>query len=396
MNLKEFIEGYAMPLITNVAAAFTADGVLHYLVSDNPAVPAAVTFMEDARFNGCAVFTNLPSSHWIMTYLRPKTPQSAKLKLVRNQAKNYRNSGNTYLLGNGEYTDVFGENHEGRSADGRQLVIKAWPEFLKFRDVAAPLSGGLYAAAKAMSDRGGALPDPKARSSEEKVLQYYMLATFGLLGMCSEFAYKGLNNYVAAIIVGDDGKILAGGVNVGSYKHAEVSTLLSYFSKHGSDKNYPSKTIVFSTLCPCEQCIKYLEASRPSESVIYFSQMDTGESGKAGAEGGKSVELGKVTKPTRVAVTVPNVVDVHSSIVGLPARSVIEKLGVAEKLGTCIDSSKSNIAGQLGKIPEAVKTIKGSITALENKMAKERDGAGDQVKEKVLLHIAEWLLTAQI
>src|SRR5262249_23757606 len=151
-------------------------------------------------------------------------------------------------LANNEYTDIYGKNHSATNADRTQEATVQLPEFLQFRDVAAPLSGGLYAAAKTVSTRGAPLPNPKDRPPLEKVLQYYMLATFGLLSLCQKVAYKGLNNYVAAMVVGDDGKILSAGVNVGSYKHAEVSTLLSYCSRTGKDK-FPAKSIVFSTLC---------------------------------------------------------------------------------------------------------------------------------------------------
>jgi pyrimidine deaminase RibD-like protein len=402
MNLKTFLEQYKNPLVANVAATFADDRKLHYLVSDNPAIPAAVSFLENDSYKGKPIFTNLPVDHWLMTYthlkLLPAKPTKSEKEAVKRQAKNIQRYRNTYLLASGEYTDVAQVNHSADNADDRQIATVQMPEFLQFRDVAAPLSGGLFAAAKGVADRGAALTNPKDRSPEEKVLQYYMLATFGLLSMCKEFAYKGLNNYVAAMVVGDNGKILSAGVNVGSYKHAEVSTLLSFFSRNGTDRKFPAKSIVFSTLCPCEQCIKYLEATRPPESVIYFSQMDTGESGKAGAEGGKSLELGKVTKPTQIALTkggeVPDIAQV--SVSG-PSRSEIVKHGIAAKLGTCIDSGKSNIAGQLGHIPEAVKTIGGSIAALEGKLAKERTGtAADAIKKKVLLHIAEWLITAKM
>ncbi len=402
MDLKTFLGQYRNPLVENVAATFMDEGKLHYLVSNNPAIPAAVSFLENDTYKGRPIFTNLPSDHWLMTYLRLKGPPAtivgkAAAKWKKEGIKKFEKYRNTYLLADREYTDVYGTNYGSSDADKRQAAVVTVPEFLQFRDVAAPLTGGLFAAAKAVAARGAPLANPKDRSPEEKVLQYYMLATFGLLSMCQKFAYKGLNNYVAAMVVGDDGKIVSAGVNVGSYKHAEVSTLLSYFSRTGHSQ-FPAKSIVFSTLCPCEQCIKYLQATRPPESVIYFSQMDTGESGKAGAEGGKSLELGKVTKPTQIALTktdaVPNITQVTVSD---PSRSEIVKHGVAERLGSCVVATKSNIAGQLGKIPKAVQTMGGAIAALEGKLAKDRTGTpADGIKEKVLLHIAEWLITAKL
>lgn len=373
-TLRKFFakKEYANHKVMNVAG-YVKDGKLHYIESDNPRLPAAVALLESREAKNFPIFTNLPAEHWLMTYKSRKgrTP---------------------YLLKSGDFNlpkhkGVYNPDVTLQDVSS-EIAIKT-P--FKARAVAPPLSGGLYAAAKAVADRGKPTAPDEDRSPEEKVLRYYMLATFALLSLCKEFSYKGLGNYVAAMMVGDDGSIISAGVNTGSFRHAEVTMLMNYFAKNPKAKSIPEQTVVFSTLCPCGQCSKYLEDSRAVESVIYFSQMDTGPTGKAGAEGGKALEFGQVTKAAR------GVIDAGLAAAAPPSTSGLKKIGIADILGTCIDSSKPNIAGQLGNLPDALKTMDSAVTALENKVAKERgDGAEAQIKQKVLLYLAEWLITVEL
>jgi len=85
-----------------------------------------------------------------------------------------------------------------------------------------------------------------------------------------------LTGYVGALLVSDQGKILAAGINIGSYRHAEVSMLLSYVRKNPTAAKIPENTIIFSILTPCKGCTGHLTLAKSSNCVIYFGQKDTG------------------------------------------------------------------------------------------------------------------------
>ena len=78
------------------------------------------------------------------------------------------------------------------------------------------------------------------------------------------------------------GAILAAGINTGSYRHAEVSLLLSWFRDHPEARALPPKSIVLSTLTPCRQCTRYLSLAMAPDTLVRFDEADAGRSGRVG------------------------------------------------------------------------------------------------------------------
>ena len=72
------------------------------------------------------------------------------------------------------------------------------------------------------------------------------------------------------------------GSTPGSYRHAEVSLLLSWFRDHPEARTLPAKSIVLSTLTPCRQCTRYLSLAKAPDTLIRFDEADAGRSGRVG------------------------------------------------------------------------------------------------------------------
>lgn len=255
--------------------------------------------------------------------------------------------------------------------------------FSTFDQLDAPFpGGGLYDAAATDLSLSGAQQAKLSgeRKGRIRALRYYMLAAYSLLGLCKSGGYAG-GNYVAALMVGDTGQILSYGVNngqsAGSFHHAEVNMLLDYFRRNPDATSFPEKSIVFSTLTPCEQCTRYLKDARPTESLIYFGQLDTGKQGNAGTAISKAFDT--VTKPVRGS-------QVNSG--------EVNKWRIAQGLNSCMSEGRS-IATQISDDdPSAY--LSTAVNALYAKVNKERSSddptseAEEQVKSAVLSYLLFW------
>jgi tRNA(Arg) A34 adenosine deaminase TadA len=336
-------------------AGYVKGGEFLYWTTDNASLPAAAYVVDQlGKDRNTTVYSSIPPTHWILTYLR---------KQIRHpQAK--------------------GTRIPSVDVTARKLADPALKVFGGFRKLAPPLTSGLYAAAAGMAPGKTLTGEAKGL---ERCLRYYMLATYALLGLCKHMGYNG-GNFVAALMVSDTGEILSYGVNSGSYHHAEVNMLLSYFSRNPTDTKFPSKTIVFSSLTPCEQCTGYLVATKPADCVIYFGQEDTGSYGSAGKSISKAIS--DETKPVHVAPL---------------ARSTVKKAEIDKRMASCVDANKPNIAKQIGDSANAEQYLKAAVEEIHHKVTKSRGAASDPteaaeqaVKEKVLLYITEFLITVDI
>jgi len=270
--------------------------------------------------------------------------------------------------------------------------------------------GGLYQAAKNLHDSDSLVSyresdDHSRDKGLHRALRYYMLAAYALLGKSAEAGYSE-GNYIAALLVDDDGNILSYGVNSGWFHHGETNMLLHYFSEHAAQTQFPANTIIFSTLTPCKQCSKFLESTRPGNSVIFIGQEDTGGRGSEGEKYG--VHLSAVTDPIRNRVARPVMADRDTGKVrtvggawGKAATTapVMERVQIGETvekpiLETLLAQKMqegATIAEQVGKhCGEILIQSRGTFT---RKHAKVRDQRLDDqlVKYQVLDYLNTWM-----
>lgn len=345
-----------------------------YYESSSTKLPAVVNALQaKAKSNKATIYTNSLEALWIKHYPLIKVKHMDALKSAEGD-------------GAVEVTPVV-------------QVTKKWPRRLGAMALAAPLAGGgLYAAAAGLS-KDLDLPAGSRKKGLARALRYYMLAAYSLVDISSEESYEGLRNYVGALLVSDQGKILAAGINTGSYRHAEVSMLLSYFRDNPTATTIPERSIIFSTLTPCRGCTGYLSAARSTDSVIYFGQEDTGKDGKVGAR--ISAQLSAKTKEPhgQSKDILPGSVDVEDvggdGVVSGGSISSIHKIQVDKGLASCM--GEGSIATQIGKAKESRALIRSSSDALVHKMLKSRQGGDDEhaVKDAVLHYIGQWLGTSK-
>ena len=350
--IETYIAAYKKSHPTRNIAGYL-DGDDNFVWVDRPRVsilPAAAYLADYIvrkgwNFRNSTIYTSLPTGHWITTY--------------------FKNIKTIDMAGTATYKKV---NPKSLDETVGELKLNL---FSGFDQSPAPLpGGGLYEAA----EHGLALSLEKqtsltgSRHARVRALRYYMLATYALLGLCKRNGYEG-GNYVAAMMVSDDGQVLSYGVNngqsAGSFHHAEVNMLLSYFDANRDAVRYPEKTVVFSTLTPCAQCTAYLKDTRPTKSFIYFGQMDTGKSGAVGAEGGFSKAFDDLTKPVRGSEL---------------NEGVVNKFRISTGIESCMTGG-GMIAAQIGRDDPAA-YLETALFALERKGEKARSGETPDQKEE--------------
>lgn len=273
----------------NIAGYIDQDETFKYHVSNNENLPAAAVVFDliGKQQNPTGkVYTNSRKGHWIYTYTSGSGSEGGRELLYAHDSNASAKEAKSMEEGKGKVRVVAGEV----SGQG-------------------PLKpkGGLFQAAKDLHDGKKQVSykgvDNHTREKGlHRALRYYMLAAFALLGKGAQAGYD-QGNYIAALLVDDQGGILSYGVNSGWFHHGETNMLLNYFCAHSSQSKFPANTIIFSTLTPCQQCSKYLQGTRPDESVIFIGQLDSGSKGSEGEKYGK--HLSAVTDPIRNRVAKP-------------------------------------------------------------------------------------------
>lgn len=146
-------------------------------------------------------------------------------------------------------------------------------------------------------DHGGRGVPALARS-----LRLYALATRTLIASSALSGFAGVHDHVGAILVSDAGAILAARINTGSYRHAEVSLLLSWFRDNPEARTLPAKSIVLSTLIPCRQCTRYLSLAKAPDTLVRFDEADEGRSGRVGERIAERIDMGAAHRSGSTAV----------------------------------------------------------------------------------------------
>ncbi|MEF7612609.1 hypothetical protein V4F39_01720 [Aquincola sp. MAHUQ-54] len=365
-KLAEFMQGdFGTDNVAGYLSGGKTNRRFNYFRSSSAALPAFVNALEAA--GRAKVYTNLDPAPW------PK-----------HIVQNIKGKASLQL-------------HEGDGAlevTPAEQAVRKWPSRVISTSGAAPVGGGgLHAAARGLMTSATLAAEGSRERGLQRALRYYMLATYALVDISGEESFKGLNNYIGAMLVGDDGAILAAGINTGSYRHAEVSMLLSYFRSHPTATALPAKSVVFSTLTPCKQCTAYLTAVKASDTVIYFGQKDTGKDGRAGEKIGKQLSE-KTSAPhgrskTALTGTVPD--EGGLGVVATGTASGIHKVAIDQGLTSCMGSG--SIAGQIGEAGDSREILRSTSDALIHKTVKDRSGsdAEAQLKQAVLTYVTGWL-----
>lgn len=353
-------------------AGFVSDKEFRYFESTNLLLPAVVNALQATNCNS-VIYTNRREAMWVKDYPQIKVKFMDRLK-----------------------------NNEGDGAKEvtpKLLTEKKWPRQITATELAAPISGGGLYEAAARASLSDALADGSRGKGLARALRYYMLAAYSLLDISGQEGYQGLKNYVGALLVSDKGEILAAGINIGKFRHAEVSMLLSYFRKNPTATSIPENSIIFSTLTPCRGCTAYLTLAKSSNSVIYFGQKDTGKDGKVGEKISSQLS-GKTKAPMGLGKEDPaDSVEPGESggegVVSLCAASAIHKVQIDSGLASCM--GEGSIATQIGKAKDSRNILNSASEALIHKMQKTRMGGGDesQIKQAVLVYIGQWLGTSK-
>ena len=380
MKVSEFLsqKKYDDPEKCNVAGYVRGTEFL-YMESTNKQLPAAIPILQSLSAERSPdIYTNLPSKHWLRTYADRSVHQVGKTTGTSEKHK---------AVGAMEITP-------------RKLTLAHDLPHIDPPDVAGPLTDGLYRAA---SDLYGMVPERPGGvgSAHRRALRYYLLACYGLLDICQEFGYAGLNNYVAALMIDDTGKILSWGVNTGFFRHAEVSMLHNYFCRNPDKTTIPDKTIVFSTLTPCEQCTEYLKAAQTPNTLIYFGQEDPGGKGKKGWEISQQMALtASVPKAHLTAEEKERLLQIagftedamSKEVVISPGKAGVHKVSVGLGLHNCTSSSPKAAATAIGESDPAKMLLKGALRALNTKLARDRTHDADAaVKVPVLTYLVKAL-----
>ncbi len=375
----------------NIAGYIDDNRRFRYQVSSNENLPAAAIVLDLVGKKQGMIYTNLRRNHWIYTYTSA-----------------IGGEGGTDLM---YVDDSNAVASESRSMAGRPSVrvlagVGSNPGPL--RD-----AGGLFQAAKGLHDSErkviytGAEKVHTREKGLHRALRYYMLAAYAVLGKCAQSNYDG-GNYIAALLVDDSGRILSYGVNSGWFHHGETNMLLNYFRANSAAGKFPSNTIIFSTLTPCKQCSKYLQDTRPAESVIFIGQEDTGSRGREGEKFG--VHLSAVTDPVRSRVATPIM---KTEVIGtktvkgawgkpdstvnvtreVPSGQEKVEHFLVETLLSGKMGEGASVAEQIGqKCKEVLIQSRGTLTYKSSKVRPKGEGNDDQlVKSQVLEYLNTWI-----
>lgn len=207
--------------------------------------------------------TPLPPSVYVWAYT-----SGNKINVFREIMTNYPNTWvNTYATWEWPYGKYGNEEYVGLTPI-KSLCKKPWDKFSLDGLGAKPNLGSLY-------DDTSSYADSRAR-------RVYMLAAFCILKKHGRVNYSRTNGHnIGSILVSDDGEVLSWGVNTGGFCHAEINTLIGYFAKNPDKTKLPSKSVIFTTLKPCQMCSTLIKNTENLGSNLkaWYGMVDEGKQG---------------------------------------------------------------------------------------------------------------------
>jgi pyrimidine deaminase RibD-like protein len=126
------------------------------------------------------------------------------------------------------------------------------------------------------------LYDDRTSYSESRARRVYMLASFCILKKHGRVNYSRSNGHnIGSILVSNEGEVLSWGVNTGGFCHAEINTLIGYFAKNPDKSKLPAKSVIFTTLKPCQMCSTLIKNAENLGSKLkaWYGMVDEGKQG---------------------------------------------------------------------------------------------------------------------
>ena len=213
-----------------------------------------------------------------------------------------------------------------------------------------------------------------------------------------------MHDHVGAILVSDAGAILAAGINTGSYRHAEVSLLLSWFRDHPQARTLPAKSIVLSTLTPCRQCTRYLSLAKAPDTLVRFDEADEGRSGRVGERIAERIDVGTAPGFERAPVPAgdpalesgPAEAKVARDATSPGANAAREAERRARRNGGEGGTSRIDGSREARRaILHAAESVDRASSRTTNRH-READAGERQVEADVLGYLAKWILDATL
>jgi len=297
------------------------------------------------------------------------------------------------------------DNLRADHGDGSLLVepvpmtTRRWPERVVGTGGPAPLSGGLHAAALSSAgntERTGTDGGPDV-AGLTRSLRHYTLATRTLIASSASSGFAGVHDHVGAILISDAGAILAAGINTGSYRHAEVSLLLSWFRDHPQARTLPAKSIVISTLTPCRQCTRYLSLAKAPDTLIRFDEADAGRSGRVGERIAEPVYAGVDRPPGSGPMSADEDVALELAPAGTEVVRHLTPPGastVREAERRAIRNDGRHGLSRIDRAREARRIILDAADSAGQSRNHPNDADGRQAEAAVLTYLAAWIRDA--
>jgi tRNA(Arg) A34 adenosine deaminase TadA len=232
-------------------------------------------FQPDLHYHVFASSQVIPPSVYVI-----ESMEAGKVQPKGKTMVNYAPT--TWLNANGVQEEAFGGRGLETYGTAKPITVnmERWGQFSLAKLGPKPKSVSIY-------------DDTTSRGSS-RARRVYMLASFCLLKLAGTLkGWKSNGHNIASMLVADDGEVLSWGVNDGAFRHAEVNTIISYFLRNDRAASLPKKSVLFTTLKPCQMCSNYIKSSwGTGEIKIWFGMKDSGMSGGTPLLGDKAQEFG--------------------------------------------------------------------------------------------------------
>jgi tRNA(Arg) A34 adenosine deaminase TadA len=230
--------------------------------------------------------------------------------------------------------------------------------------------------------------DSTIERGNSRARRVYMLAAFCLLNKAGTLkGWKTNGHNIASLLVSDAGEVLSWGVNDGSYRHAEVNTLISYFLRNRAAAGLPKKSVLFTTLKPCLMCSQFVKSTWDTGDIkVWYGMTDSGESGGTPLLGSKASTF----KGETVAEGDEEFPDVTTGTKPVQVAKGPVKVGLTTELNKEEKKRKGSAADWVDTSSDIAQLFKAAHEKFVKKAGKiDRD---DGPMKQVLDYLSPWLL----